>query len=778
MELGPLTVVQQGKYVSIQADVEHPDYEEFRRATREMGDALPERLLALREQLTDAAAPYHAFEVVFAVWGTYGRVRPSTLQPLAGDALTATAEFVAHVMLDRPNAEPTRAPTPEEIRGGPHPYELGGLVAEIVSFLPIHFAHRQLGEDGELDPWLDLRARLYMHRLAIRSFTYVEQETETLKELFGPFDSALRSAIGFGVEDALALARGAGELPMMRASERAGVARDEAEKLTAALEARRRGKAVNSEYSDEILGWLQSLPPRHAEQSIVALTASWAWHGYGRDAAFTVDALADHVGVAADVAASFLRAFSVGFGEREDLDRWRDDPKRAVGGEMEVMRKRPVLHDGHGNYLPFALDSLFYGLRDTLTDALKKDPKVWERFQAHRAHVIEERALNALARAFGAQWAHGSVKYQLVDENGEQQEGEADGILRADTLAVLVETKAGALAPSARRTAPNRLEKGLRELVEAADAQLRRDRQALAEGKATSITDQSGKALTLDLDGVVRVVSIVVTLEDLSGVAPATWRLQDAGLLPPEEQAPWVVGIHELELICDLVERPAQLLHYISRRARANRQRIWAMDEMDFFMRYLQEGLFWQDDELEEAFLELHNHTDALDEWWFGERGFRKPAPKPRQRMNAATRQLLDDIEATGMTGRIEAQVMVLDMAKPERERVASGLRRTLRRTQRDGQPHDETLVFQDDFAVTLHAIPQDLASEAADRLANHGIARTEKSKLRRWLGLSVVDGTKRRLTNMALIVRPDRLAEDEPDKRTAEAQPEPRLGE
>ena len=33
-----------------------------------------------------------------------------------------------------------------------------------------------------------------------------------------------------------------------------------------------------------------------------------------------------------------------------------------------------------------------------------------------------------------------------------------------------METKAGALAPSARRTAPDRLEKGLRELVEAAGA--------------------------------------------------------------------------------------------------------------------------------------------------------------------------------------------------------------------------------------------------------------------------------------------------------------------
>jgi len=155
--------------------------------------------------LSNAAAPYQAFEVVLSGWGTYGRVRPSTLQPLAGNALTATAEYVAHGMLDRSNSEPTRPATPEEIRRGPHPYELGGLVAQIVSFLPIHFAHRQLGEDGELYPWLDLRARLYMHRLAIRSFTYVEQQTETLKQLFGPFDTALRAAIGFGVEDALSL---------------------------------------------------------------------------------------------------------------------------------------------------------------------------------------------------------------------------------------------------------------------------------------------------------------------------------------------------------------------------------------------------------------------------------------------------------------------------------------------------------------------------------------------------------------------------------------------
>ena len=184
-------------------------------------------------------------------------------------------------------------------------------------------------------------------------------------------------------------------------------------------------------------------------------------------------------------------------------------------------------------------------------------------------------------------------------------------------------------------------------------------------------------------------------------------------MLPADEQAPWVVGIHELELICRLVERPAQLVHYIVRRARANRHRIWAMDEMDFFMRYLQEGLHWDDEEVEGTYLELGNHTNPLDEWWFGEQGMRKPARKPRQRINNATRQLLDDIEATGMSGRIEAQLMVLEMDKSGRERVASGLRTMLRKTQRDGKPHDMTLVFGQDSRSpctprrpSLHPLP------------------------------------------------------------------------
>jgi hypothetical protein len=199
-----------------------------------------------------------------------------------------------------------------------------------------------------------------------------------------------------------------------------------------------------------------------------ALAASWGWHAGGRDAAFTFTDLAAASGVEPETAQHFLDAFSVTFGARDDSELWKGDPARALGGEMEVMRRRPIVHDGHGLYLPSAIDSVFYGLRDRFTEALMADAKAQKRYQRHRAHMLEERAVAALSSALKADWSHGSVKFWLADDEGEEREGEADGIVRADSLVVLVETKAGALAPGARRTAPERLERGLRDLIEAA----------------------------------------------------------------------------------------------------------------------------------------------------------------------------------------------------------------------------------------------------------------------------------------------------------------------
>jgi hypothetical protein len=767
---GPLEVIQQGIWMSVRVDREHPDYTEFRAAMdAEVADT-PMEVERLRREIRILAQPFHAFDVLFAVWSTFGIVKPGTLRPIGTGGSSATTEYVAHVLLDRSGPAAEREPTRVEmLQGSPDPQRLGALVAEILQRYPVWFVHRQLGEQDDLDPWLDLRARLYMHRLTIRSFSYEWQERATLENLFGAHSQALRSRLGFDVSQALSLIESVALLPRERARGRGAEAREFAALLSDWTTERRRGGAPNAGSLTDLVARLAALGEREAESQIKRIARSGMANGLGQHAAFTAQELGEHAGVSVAVTEAFLRRFSVQFGHRSDAHEWEVHPERAIGWEMEAMRQHPIVHDGEGRHLPVSVESLFYGLRDVLTDALKESPSTWQRFRKRRGEDLERRAGAALAQALNADWLHESVRYWMPDGQGGVTQGEADAILRADGVVVIVESKAGSMHPSARRTAPDRLEAELRKLVVEAHTQLMRDEAALVDGTAIRVFDATGNDLTLDVEGAVRVLHVAVTLEDLSPVAPAAWQFQDAGLLPGETSLPWVVGIHELELICELVERPAQFVHYVLRRQRTYRQRVWAVDEMDFFMKYLRDGLYFEDKDLGDSALELQNHTDELDAYLYGERNLGPPRKRPRQRVNGATRRLLDQIEATGADGRLEGQIMVLEMSTASRERVAAAARQLTRKVATDGKPHDMSLVFTDDFAITIHVVPEPQNRDLPERLAHHGIHRAEASGLRRWLGLGYVAG-RSRLVAMAVIADPSRLPEPPPAPRRAGA--------
>jgi hypothetical protein len=392
------------------------------------------------------------------------------------------------------------------------------------------------------------------------------------------------------------------------------------------------------------------------------------------------------------------------------------------------------------------------------TDALKPAGKTWTRFDRHRAKVLERRALDALEQALRPQWSYGSVKYWYTDEQGATAEGEADGVLRTDGLVVLVESKAGSLPESARRASPDRLQRALRDLILSAHDQLERSAEVLIAGKATKVVDDSGRPLQLDLDGVTRVVRVAVSLEDLAPLAPSVWQLQEAGLLPTGRRTPWTVGIHELELICAMAERPAQVLHYILRRLRTYRQKVWAMDELDFWMRYLDKGLYWEDDELADRMMQLLSHTDPLDAWVYGDHGRGRQVKKPRQKQDAATRKLLDMIEATKADGRLEAQVMLLETDSEARRRLSSSLARLAKQTSRDQRIHDMTLAFDDEMAITVQSVPPSQQRGNADLLAKYGLAKMEQHGLRRWVGLGTEGGSGGRLTSMVVLTDPSRV--------------------
>jgi hypothetical protein len=746
---GPVEQVFAGNETSLRLDPEHPDYEAFRAAMVASVEVAPQTVIELREQIARICGPYHAFDVVFALWNTYNIVFTDTMRPL-GDGPTRIPEYVAHVLLERDSAEPVRPLGDEERISGPDPAELASLAERIFTLLPLWFDHRQSPDPRGENPWLDLRSRFYMQRLLVSSFTYEWQERATLRELFDPVAADLRVKAGFTAEEALVLLDALGEVLQRRAGDRVRIATESMREMIAQAAALRQGEIEGgAPYVDR----LAALPEDEAEEAAATLTMSWAFHAIGRDASFTASDLAEAAAVGVAAAESFLSAFSAEFGESDDRAFWKADPAGAVGGELDAMRNHPLLHDGGGRYLPTAIDTVFYGIRDVLTESLKRDQRTWKRFERARGRMLERRAVDALADALGADWSHTGVKFRYLDAEGEVAEGEADGILRAGSVVVLVETKAGTLAASARRAAPARLERGLKDLIGDAHEQLSRSHIALVEGQATEICDADGKPLVLDVEKVSRTLRVAVSLEQLSPLAPAVWQLQEAGLLPEEDQLPLTIGIHELELICDLVESPAQLIHYIVRRLRTMRQRIWAMDEMDFFMKYLDDGLYYEDGRLQDVHAEVHSYTKPLDAYLYGEQGLRPKAKRPRQKLDAKTRDLLRQLGAVSSPARLEAQLMILELDEKSRRQVCSRMRQVSGMTERDGEPHDVTLVFDGDMGITIHCVPDDQIGQLAQTLRNHGYGRSEKSGLSRWLGIGTVPRPRGKVVAMALLV-------------------------
>ena len=140
----------------------------------------------------------------------------------------------------------------------------------------------------------------------------------------------------------------------------------------------------------------------------------------------------------------------------------------------------------------------------------------------------------------------------------------------------------------------------------------------------------------------------------------------------------WALSLFELELISDLAEYAAMLIHFLRRRARLNvLKRVRASDELDWWMHYLERGLYFDrnfDGSDAPDVISLMSMTDPIDAYYLWKRGDRtKPAPKPRQKLKRDLRALLDTLHDHGRSGYIETSVALLDLDDHGREELMRG---------------------------------------------------------------------------------------------------------
>lgn len=649
------------------------------------------------------------------------------------EGLMAVVEIAGLVMLAR---EPRPADGSRAVDRPPgdsaldHPGEIAGMsrqAAELVrDVLGAAMAGRLAVASSEgRDAYV--RWRLREREVLLRNIEYPHILTDHLRRQLGQDDvrALTFGALGFDIDDALA--------------------------VVDAFEARA-GSIIDGRVSDaraEIGGLLtgdnarfaavrEALGPR-LQQAVHGYGAAYVGDRLGQRIAATPAELAGLAGIGEQRVSQVLAAFSQPFRGASH------DPVEAVRAFLRgdnAWRLKPVLNAGDGRYLCLDVGLMLSAIREVLEAGLPARDRPG--YAKATALWMEDSAVSRLVDALKPDAVHRNVEY--IASSGAAVE--LDALLVCDTVALALEAKGTTLSARSRTGDRARVARDLERIVTKTFQQADRVRATIkAHGE---LRVRGRDAQPIPLHGVVRVFPIALTLEDVSTIAGTVDELLKSGLVDFDGVPPWLVSQHDLRVITEITEGPAQLLSYLDQHERAVTAGVLSVsEELDLFMMFLQEGL-WLGDFLDECGrpterLLVQSRTDDLDAYYLHAHGARAaPAAKPAQRWNPkGMRELLERLETGRPRGWATAVINLQRGDAKVRRAIASAPRRLARQARLDGKVHDETRCFEDPrhdkFGVTVLAAPAGWDDARTERLLRvHATARKHVQRAESWTALAV----------------------------------------
>ncbi|KHK96584.1 hypothetical protein LK09_14700 [Microbacterium mangrovi] len=591
-----------------------------------------------------------------------------------GTRLLAMPELVALLFAERVTGDANKAPS-ARVLGKVHRLAPKVLHAATLRVLFEQLVRRREPvEGGQVAP--RLTAAAITREIYIRLPRFHQKERQLLGELFTPqVTKSVVDRLGFGPEAMFAVFDAFNSYIPQRladefqtASEELHQAVDASPELVELLAAHRSGR-------DAAMSKLITARAFGVMSTLVSLS---------------LDDLLEASDVDAAQLNALLERLSI------DLDADNAGAARAFLNGDNRMRTRPFITrltaTGTREWMLVQPTWLIFGMRELFEAALTEAP-MDQHYMKHRGQHLEHRGMHAIVEALRPDVALANVVYR----GPTGQRIEADGLVVIGQVAIVVEAKSNRLTPYARAGAPVRLWKELGPIISKAAEQAERLRALIAKDPSIHIvsavdvrTSPSGtrKNWDLDVSEVDEVFTIALSLEDLNYLVTVTSELVESGLIPKDSPSPWVVNIHDLEVTTRLLNRPAEFIHFLSRRRRASTMNnIQAADELDYVMHYLTEGLFPEGSP--DATTLILNLTNDLDAWVFYTEGLREtPAPKPAQEIDPESDEILATLEEARPFGWLGASTSLLELEPGTRARIAHEARRLRDLTAADGELH------------------------------------------------------------------------------------------
>lgn len=233
-------------------------------------------------------------------------------------------------------------------------------------------------------------------------------------------------------------------------------------------------------------------------------------------------------------------------------------------------------------------DNIYYIYSETLKN---RDVHSYKKLLSGRAKYIEETSASVLAKSLNADFVMKNAKYKY---NG--NEYESDALLGVGNVLFVVEAKSHKFRPATLKGAKLSVEKQLKETIANADSQANRFIEHFKSSKQIELCDVLNKH-TISNNLYQKIVKVVVLYEDLSPHVAAVNNLIDAKILD-REQIPWVVSLHDLLAVCEIIDRPEIFHLYLDFRLKLNiRGYIAFHDEMEILGFFLSNGYYFPEND-------------------------------------------------------------------------------------------------------------------------------------------------------------------------------------
>lgn len=526
-------------------------------------------LEALATELSSALHRYDTFELVELLraamlpWSFGGEPRPGTEK---GPALSEALMLIA-----------LSGGGPSPVAGAEDPTSLveewQTKIQHILSVAQIEVMARAHLSDNPQE-LTKLQLSVAFREVWMRQSSYPDMVARTMRDLFGEpqIEEAMRGAVGF-----------------------------------TALEASRVLDAVHDIQSDawnrrlertftalDVLMASGSSPDQvdPADPRVTEFRESWAsaWNATHAEVAVTPRAIADRTGVSLTAVSNVIDAFRFTAPPRSTVDNIV-----AFAGGDNPWRTNPLLVADDGSVV-LLHDAMNNGAVRETSEQLLRESEAWELYQDHRGKLLEARVQQVFEKLMPGGEIFASYHYFVPTNDAEASAApsgytkrvEGDLLIVLDDVAVIVESKAIATNPRTRAGDTRKLRRDLVGMITNASSQATRTADRIRSDRGLRL----GDGRWLDLANVREIHLVAVSLDDLAGVATATSDLVNAGFLA-EDDIPWTVSLHDLELIGDLVETPAEFLLYLRRRRDADTTRFYvAPDELDLFLYFFNSGLY------------------------------------------------------------------------------------------------------------------------------------------------------------------------------------------